>query len=220
MTDGTLTIGMRNLGATGKGDWMPFGNLRVYYLGNADEANDKLADVLAGFVARAQVIVDFEISDGYEDVEKKPNISAELKGLLIEAISAADEAATGEQKMALINTFSGLFNEVHACRKAYIAMAKATQTLSDAINDLLGLGLITDEEYTQWDAEIYEALDHFVNGTVSTEEALAIAERLNIMDQMMPQVDGVYQISTAKQLKLFAITVNNGKKIIIIYSRF
>ncbi|MBQ9525351.1 MAG: hypothetical protein IJR69_09585 [Bacteroidaceae bacterium] len=211
VTDGTLTIGMRNLGATGKGDWMPFGNLRVYYLGNADEANEKLAEVLEGFVARAQIIVDFEISDGYEDIEKKPNISAELKGRLIDAIAGAEEATTGELKMALINSFSELFNEVHACRKAYIAMAKATQTLSDAINDLLGLGLITDEEYTQWDAEIYEALDHFVNGTVSTEEALAIAEKLNIMDQMMPQVDGVYQISTAKQLKLFAITVNNGK---------
>jgi hypothetical protein len=211
VTDGTLTIGMRNLGAAGKADWMPFGNLRVYYLGNAEEANDKLADVLAGFVARAQVIVDFEISDGYEDVEKKPNISAELKGLLIEAISAADEAATGEQKMALINTFSGLFNEVHACRKAYIAMAKATQTLSDAINDLLGLGLITDEEYSQWDAEIYDALDHFVNGTVSTEEALAIAKKMNIMDEMLPQVDGIYQVTTPLQMQLLSVVVNNGE---------
>ena len=87
VTDGTLTIGMRNLGATGMGDWMPFGNMHVYYLGNAEEANEKLAEVLEGFAARAQVIIDFENSDGYEDVAKKPNISADLKGRLIEAVA-------------------------------------------------------------------------------------------------------------------------------------
>ena len=211
VTDGTLTIGMRNLGATGKGDWMPFGNMRVYYLGNAEEANEKLAEVLEGFVARAQVIVDFENSDGYDDVAKKPNISADLKASLIEAISGVADAATGEQKMALMNTFSDLFNQVHACRKAYAAMAVAAQNLANAISDLLGLGIITEEEYDEWDAEIYDAIGHFVDGTVSTEEALAIAERMNIMDQMMPQVDGVYQLSTPKQVQLFSVVVNNGE---------
>ena len=211
VTDSTLTIGMRSLGASLKNDWMPFGNLRVYYLGNAEEANEKLSNVLEGFAARAQVIVDFENSDGYEDVAKKPNISAELKGRLIEAVAAIDEAATGEQKLALINTFSELFNEVYACRKAYIAMAEAAQGLSNALADLLTLGIISDDEWKEWDAEIYEALDHFVDGSVSAEEALAIADRMNLMDKMMPQVDGVYQLSTTQQLQLFSVTVNNGK---------
>ena len=211
VTDGTLTIGMRNLGASGTGDWLPFGNMHVYYLGTADEANDKLAEVLEGFIARAQVIIDFENSDGYEDVAKKPNISAELKGRLIEAVTAVDDAATGEQKLALINTFSALFNEVYTCRKAYAAMGEAAQGLANALDDLLSAGIITDEEWDAWDAEIYEALNSFTSGSVSAEEALAIAEHLNIVDQMMPQVDGVYQLSTAKQVQLFSITVNNGQ---------
>ena len=211
VTDGTLTIGMRNLGATGKGDWMPFGNMHVYYLGNAEEANEKLAEVLEGFAARAQVIIDFENSDGYEDVAKKPNISADLKGRLIEAVAAVDESATGEQKLALINTFSELFNEVFACRKAYVAMAEAAMELSNTLGDLLTLGIITDAEWDEWDAEIYDALDHFVNGTVSTEEALAIADKMNILDEMLPQVDGVYQLGTSKQVQLFSVVVNNGQ---------
>ena len=211
VTDGTLTIGMRNLGATGMGDWMPFGNMHVYYLGNAEEANEKLAEVLEGFVARAQIIVDFENSDGYEDVAKKPNISADLKGRLIEAVAAVDESATGEQKLALINTFSELFNEVFACRKAYVAMAEAAMELSNTLGDLLTLGIITDAEWDEWDAEIYDALDHFVNGTVSTEEALAIADKMNILDEMLPQVDGVYQLGTSKQVQLFSVVVNNGQ---------
>ena len=211
VTDGTLTIGMRNLGATGMGDWMPFGNMHVYYLGNAEEANEKLAEVLEGFAARAQVIIDFENSDGYEDVAKKPNISADLKGRLIEAVAAVDESATGEQKLALINTFSELFNEVFACRKAYVAMAEAAMELSNTLGDLLTLGIITDAEWDEWDAEIYNALDHFVNGTVSTEEALAIADKMNILDEMLPQVDGVYQLGTSKQVQLFSVVVNNGQ---------
>ena len=211
VTDGTLTIGMRNLGATGKGDWLPFGNLRVYYLGKAEEANEKLADVLEGFAARAQIIVDFVNSDGFDDVAKKPNISADLKGQLVEAIAAVDAAATGEQKMALINTFSKLFNEVHACRKAYIAMAEASHNLSNLLAYLLEMQIVTDDEWKEWDAKTYEALGYFAEGSVSTEEALAIADNLNIMNRILPQVDGVYQVSTAKQLKLFAVLVNNGE---------
>ena len=211
VTDSTLTIGMRNLGASLKDDWMPFGNLRVFYLGKADEANEKLADVLEGFAARAQVIVDFENSDGYEDVAKKPNISADLKGRLIEAVAAVEEAATGEQKLALINTFSELFAEVYTCRKAYVAMALAAQDLSNALGDMLSLCIIPDDEWNEWYAEIYDAFDHFVNGTVTEEEALAIADKMNIMDKMMPQVDGVYQLSTPQQVQLFAVTVNNGQ---------
>ena len=209
--DGTLTIGMRNLGATGTGDWMPFGNLRIYYLGNAEEANNKLDEVLEGYVARAQVIVDFDNSDGYDDVAKKPNISADLKGLLIDAIASAGEAQTGEQKMALINTFSELFNEVHACRKAYILMAQTAHSLSNILANLLDMQIITDAEWKEWDAKTYEALGCFAAGSVSTEEALAIAENLNIMDKILPQTGGVYQISTAQQLKLFAVIVNGGE---------
>ncbi len=211
VTDGTLTIGMRSLGASGKDDWMPFGNLHVYYLGTPAEANEKLAEVLEGFAARAQVIVDFVASDGYSDYEKKPNISAELKGRLIAAIAAVDAAATGEEKMALINTFSTLFNEVHACRQAYIAMAKACEPAVDILSSLIALGIIDDDEYNDMEDYVYAAIEHFAIGDVSAEEALAIAENLNFVDKVMPSVDGVYQISNAKQLKLIAMLVNNGQ---------
>ena len=211
VTDGTLTIGMRNLGAAGTGDWMPFGDLHVYYLGTAEEANDRLAEVLEGFVARAQAIVDQETSDDYDNLALFPNISAELKGRLIEAVASADNAATGEDKMALINTLSALFAEVHSCRKAYVAMGESAVALANAIGDLLNLGIITEDEWDEWDAEIYSTLDMFANGSVSAEEALAIAAKLNIMDQMMPQVDGVYQLATPRQVQLFSVVVNNGQ---------
>lgn len=211
VTDSTLTIGMRNLGASFTGDWMPFGNMRVYYLGTAEEANETLADVLDGFVARAQVIVDFQNSDGYDDVAMRPNISTDLKERLADAIAVAGEAATGEQKMALINTFSALFNEVYACRRAYIAMGTAAQNLVAIVPDLYNMGILTEEESSQWEDKGYLAAESFADGSVSTEQALALADEMNIMDKLLPQVDGVYQLGSPMQIQLFSVVVNNGQ---------
>ena len=211
VTDSTLTVGMRSLGTGLDGDWMPFGNLHVYYLGTAEEANEKLTDVLEAFAERAQVIVDFVCSDGYEDVASKPNISEELKGQLSEAIAAVDNAATGEAKMELINRFSELFLQVHACRKAYITMLKACGPAADVVNTLADNGFITDDEYYDWQDYIQTAVDHFTNGDVTAEEALTIAEKLNIIDKLLPSVDGIYQLGTATQVQLFAMIVNSGQ---------
>ena len=210
VTDGSLSVGMRSLGTGIAGDWLPFGNLHVYYLGTPEEANEKLADVLEGFAERAQVILDFVPSDGYDGIEEYPNISEVLKLQLTEAIAAVENAATGEQKMSLINTFSDLFLQVHACRKAYTAMLVACNPAADIIENLVDNGFITEDEYYEWRDFIDATVDHFIAGDVTTDEALAIADKLNIMDKLLPSEDGVYQIADATQLQLFGMLVNSG----------
>ena len=212
VTDGNLTIGVRSLGTDlSSDDWMPFGGVHIWYLGTAEEASNKLNEVLKGYAARAQVIVDFFVSEDPSDFMQYPNISEDLKDQLSNAIAATKSAATGEEKMALVVTFSNLFNEVHACRKAYIAMFDAANKLFDFLDVLDALGALSEDEYNELDALILEAQNHYSEGDVTTEEALALAERLNIIDDMLPQEDGIYQLSTATQLRLFALTVNNGE---------
>ena len=46
ITDGTLTVGVRNLGTGLEKDWLPFGGLHVWYLGTTEEASEKLDQVL------------------------------------------------------------------------------------------------------------------------------------------------------------------------------
>ena len=212
VTDGTLTVGVRGLG-TGldKDDWMPFGNVHVWYLGTADEANEKLDDVLEGYAERAQVIVDFLVNDDPAEFMKYPNISEDLKTGLSEAIDAIGSATTGEQKMALINQFSTLFDEVYACRKAYIAMYEAANKLFDLLDALLAVEVITEDEYDTWSDLIFVAQAHFSDGDISAEEALALAGHLDIFDEILPKVDGVYQLGTVAQLRLFGMTVNSGE---------
>ena len=206
VTDGKLAVGVRNLGTGLSGDWLPFGNLHVYYLGTADEADSELTKVLEGYVARAQVILDFIWTEG-ESFDMYPNISEKLKGELSDAIGKAENP---EDKMALINTFSDLFNQVLECRKAYIAMLGSANKLFDMLSDLGDLGILSDEAYKKWETEVINAQDHYIKGDVTAEEAFAIAEMFNNNDIMLQPVDGIYQLKTAGDLALFAIVVNRG----------
>ena len=210
VTDGKLTIGARNLGTGLGSDWLPFGNLHIYYLGTADEADEKLTEVLQGYVARAQVILDFESSSYTDEFNKHPNMSEDLKGKIAEAIGDVENAKTGSDKMKLIETFSDLFNQTHACRMAYIEMLKAVIKLQDNLYALISKGLISDDVYEEWSMKVSEALDHYTLGDISAEEALAITEELNNNDIMLKSVDGVYQLETAADLAIFAMIVNSG----------
>ena len=228
VTDGNLTVGVRNQGTGLSKDWLPFADVRVWYLGTAEEANDKLADVLLGYVRRAQVIVDFDWSSDRDDVNKYPNMSEELKSKLSDAIEktafeesvAADgeidmaaftNATTGEEKMKLINKFSELFNEVLACRKAYIELYNIAQTATDFFNILADYELIDFNEFNEMSGEAEDAVAHYMDGDVSTEEALAIIEKLNAMCLILsPDEDGVYQLATADEVKRFSILVNSN----------
>ena len=209
VTDGNLTVGVRNLGTGMANDWLPFGNLRVYYLGTADDAEEKLAEVLEGYAERARIIKEFMWSD-YEDFAQYPNISEELKDQLQEAIDAVDGAA-GEEKINLINTFSDLFNQVHACRKAYIAMLEAANNLYETLSALNDAALVSDEVYYEWESEITDAQSSYAEGSVTTEEALAIADKLNNAELIdIALVDGVYQLTSAEDVQLFSILANSG----------
>ncbi len=208
VTDGNLTIGIRSLGTGLDNDWMPFGNLHVYYLGSAEEANMELDEVLQGYADRAQVIIDFEYD--LDKIQEKPNMSEALKTQLEVAIADIEDATDGVAKMELINKFSALFSEVYACRQAYIAMWDASNTALDYASSFADLGIISDEEYYDYEEKVYAAQDHYRDGDVSTEEALAIVEELSKLGQILPIEDGVYQLATAADLKLFSVVVNNN----------
>ena len=213
VNDGNLTVGVRGLGTGMKeDDWMPFGNVRVYYLGNEDEANEKLADVLTSFADRALVIHDFVWSDDPDTYTQYPNMSEELKDQLIGAVTAATNAATGQEKMELINQFSALFNEVHACRKAYISLFAAANKMQDYIDALDGAGLLSNDVYEEWSTQILNALENYRMGDISAEEALAIVEKFNSANLVPVPVseDGTYQLATAEHMRIFSVLVNSG----------
>ena len=207
--DGTLTIGIENQGTGLERDWTGFGNFRLFYLGSEAEAGQKLADVIEGYVARAQVILHYEYSTAL-DANQYPNISQALKEALEEAVDEAAEATEAADQMALVGKFSDLFRQVYECRKAYIAMVEAAARLQAACDGFSIKELISMSEYNAAMQEADEAWTAYDEGSVTPEEALAIAEKLQKPAFMPPFADGAYQLSDAHQVQLFAALVNTG----------
>ena len=213
ITDGTLTVGVRSLGTGLNSDWLPFGNIRVWYLGSADEAEERLTEVLEGYIARAQTISESLVETDEDKFGQYPNMSESLKEQIVDAIAEASTAVSGEEKMASIYSLSALFNEIYACRRAYIDMLRAAYSLKENSIAMVDAGLISEDVWMDCDDEASIAIDHYTYGDVSTEEALAITKALNDPNKLglpINIVDGVIQLATVDDVQLFSEIVNYG----------
>ncbi len=206
VTDATLTIGLSNPGTGLKNDWVAASGIKVYYMGNAEEASASLDKVLGGYVARAQTIINFVPTTDGDTYHAHPNFSAALKTKLTETISACGSASTGAEKIALVNTFSNLFKEVYACRNVYIEMIETAEEAVDVAGYLKEEGLMSEERYTEVLQLSNQAWNAFTDGTLSAEEAEALTKTL----KEISEYNYIYKISTGDELIAFATKVNDG----------
>ena len=210
VTDGTLTIGIRQPGTGLSRDWLGFGNIKVFYYGQLDEAAESLDRVLASQSARATTLLgayeeSIDINDLYAVY---PNYSQALKDELKQTLAAVATTTEPEAKYQLIEKFSDLFLQIYECKQAYI-------TLMDKAEELNGILLafrdfITEEEYYRLE-DLYALLvNGFADGSLSTEEALAIDIKKEIT--FFPEEeDGYYLLSTPRDYFVFASLVSAGQ---------
>ena len=208
VTDGTLTISIQNPGTGIANDWTAFGNFRLFYQGDLEDASESLDRTLSDMKARTETILAYE-PDPYTDFASLPNFSASLKSALTEACNQIETAGTGEEKMALIQTFTDLFQQVYDCRQAYIAMMNQVEVVNDMAGALIAVGKITTDEYnaiTQgYPLKVVEA---FANGTYTTQEAKDAIVSLQSTEGLPAVRNGMMQIGTINDLEIFATLVN------------
>lgn len=212
VTDGKLTVGITNPG-TGIGtDQVLMGGLRLVYLGKGDSECQGLDIVLESYRKRAQVIIDFESSDGTDYVQR-PNISSELKSALQACSDAIDEATTGEKKIALIDRFSALMQEVYECRKAYSEMAKLADELMPLADNLINSGAISDEMNMHMYDMADAAQEAFLNGKYTLKQALNAIKEMREYGNLFPPTDeaGTYLLGSPLHLAVFAAKVTAGE---------
>ena len=206
VTDGTLTIGVRQPGTGLSRDWLGFGNIKVVYYGDMADAQESLDHVLESQSARATTILDTYKFD-YAEYATYPNFSQALKDDLRETLNAVATTTEPEAKYKLIEKFSELFLQICDCKKAYVTlMEKAEQVnmLQDAFSDIL-----SDEEYEQMDELYTKLVDAYVYGTMTAEEALAI----NLKEEISfypDEEDGYFLLHNLKDYIVFANLVNAG----------
>ena len=209
--DGTLTLGVRNPGSGVADDWVPFSNVRVFYLGTAEEASEALNVVLDSYVARAVTVYNLLWLDT-DEVALYPNMSEDLKDAVMAAIEERGTVETGAQKMALINKFSELFQQVYDCRRAYAEMIQTAFNTQDNAGTLIQKGIINEDTYSSILLATEEAIGKYQEGSVDTDKALSIIEELeSLMPSPEKDENGVYQLASAQDLAIFALLVNTGE---------
>ena len=207
VTDGTLTIGIRQPGTGLSRDWLGFGNIKVFYYGQMNEADESLDRVLASMLDRATTILEVYECDYTNDYAVYPNFSQALKDELQQTLDAVATTTEPEAKYQLIEKFSSLFLQIYECKQAYITLMDKAEELSamiDAFQEIM-----SEEEFLQME-DLYSLLTNgYMDGTLSTEEALAIDiyEGLNFFPE---EKDGFYLLRTPKDFYIFASMVSGG----------
>ncbi len=207
VTDGTLTIGVRQPGTGLSRDWLGFGNIKVFYYGQLDDAAESLDRVLASMSDRASTILNVYEFDYTDNYAVYPNFSQALKDELQQTLDAVATASEPEAKFQLIEKFSSLFLQIYECKQAYV-------TLMDKAEELNGLlsafsSLLSEDEFIRLEDLYSDLTNGYIDGSFSTEEVLAID--LNKEITFFPEEeDGYYLLHNDRDFFVFASMVNGG----------
>ena len=172
VTDGTLTIGGKLYGSGRSDDWPIFANVRLIYQGSMEEASEALSRGLQYAVERANTTINFKPDNWGTNFIIYPNYSQALREQLQQAVADVESAATGEQKYALLERFSLLFQQIYQCRRAYAQCAKDIDAVGRHVDDY-------PEYYEELKAMTEEAWSGWEQGTYTAEEALQVGPKLN-----------------------------------------
>ncbi len=210
VTDGTLTIGVKNAGTGCANDWVGFDNFRLFYLGNTEQAAEGITPTLEGMVNRANTLLAYE-ADGGEFFRQRPNFSNALRTQLEEAVLLTETAESTEDKMALVATFSGIFNEIYTCKQAYVALEATIESL---ITQVFEDPTATPEEQTDLQQKAAISMEKWLNGDYSTEQALVKEDLMQslycqrYLQGAPAQIAGVWQLATLEDMMWFSRFVN------------
>ena len=198
VTDGTLKVGIRNLGTGYDRDWLVFGNTKLTYCGTLDEANDNLMNVLIGMCARAEFALSYSTLAG-DDYYLYPNYSAELRQHLEDlrqntiGVNCALEPA---EAYAYIEDFSRTFTELYNCQKAYIQLQKEINKMSVLAENYHEAGILNDADYASYMSAVDAAALAYQKGKYTTEEALVFRAGVETTSAGEPLITDAKQLSS------------------------
>ena len=204
VTDGTLTIGIRQPGTGNQPEWLGFGNVQLIYRGTMEEANEGLDFVLASQAARATTMLEnYEFSYG-GDYKVYPNFAQTLKDELASTVAAVANTTDPAEKYVLIQRFSELFQQVYESKRDYVKVMDFFVALDDLSYKVMSF-LDKDEQ-----EEITQLMDYIITsygkGSFGHEECTK--DYLSTLSFMNFNPEETSQIGSAKELALFAVYSN------------
>lgn len=211
VTDGTLTLGIRNPGMKGVGNDSYYGNAKLIYLGGLEDAEIGVDGVLEAMLENAgHVLEDYEAT--FDVYAEAPNYTAALKEQLAALVGQAASATSVEEKLDLIHALGESFQAIYDSKCVYLELTKAFGDISDAYYDQNCT--MEEEDYMQ--DMVDKMLDIYEEGSASDAEVQQWIDRVKQDHYYLltygvepEQKDGVFQLATPENLVWFSYYVNN-----------
>ena len=163
VTDGNLTIGLKNEGTTKGGDWTGAGNFRLFYLGeDIADAAEALKEVAEYNAARISTLTELYTALVYEaeDYSEAPGFGAAQKATLAENSGVATfEAET---------TISETMQSIYLTKNAYLDLYHASDKVYAKWFEHVGVNRDTADKA---EAAVYDVKDNLESGAYADEVA-------------------------------------------------
>lgn len=213
VTDGTLTVGVRNHTSLLADNLTYILRSTLTYQGmlDSEQAATAMDRILSDMQSKAAHLTEDYASD-YIEYSDAPNYYRGLNDELTAAMADIATATTGEQKYALMARFSDIFQRISESKHAYELLLS---TASDVADTYGTYSSVAEQEAFQLKAD--EILDTYDAGSATTEEVMTMIDEL-LNDPTFLRyhgvepalVDGYYQIATPSNLVWFSTYVDKG----------
>lgn len=203
--DGNLTVGVKNMGMNQSvATWL--GNIHVYYLGQLDGVTEELDNTLDCQARRAQTLYDFEPLGSHL---LHPNYSKDLRNRVKSAIDAVNTVSSAQEKLALVEEFSSLFQEAYESKLAYIELMNQELKIEEIFAN--SEGFMTNEQILELENACTTLTEAYETGSLSTQDAKD-TDLLRTLSVYPTKKEGVYQLENAAHMVVYSALVNMGEK--------
>ena len=164
VTDGQLTIGVKNDGTKGN-EWTAVGNFHAFYLGDEADAANALSEAATYNDARIEILTEVYESpvEGVEDYSSAPGFADAQKQTLIENMGLA----TYDAQLTIGETMQAIYET----KKAYIEVFDASEMVYGK-----WLERTAADETGDAEEEIYGARDNLLIGAYADADAALAAK--------------------------------------------
>ena len=209
VTDGTLTLGVRNAHAIYNDyEWACIGNLKLTYLGTMEEAAERMDGTITNMCERANSIINSTFNE--IDCRIYPNYSKALKQKLADLVAKAATLASAQEKYDWVGEMGETFEQIYVCQSNYAILVNSADAMAAACETLQATETITEPEAEEAFTLITKTQGGYLDGTYSNEEAANGGDLKNISFFPTRNEDGFMQIGDAKSLAVFGAMVSAG----------
>ena len=211
VTDGTLTLGVSNLGIKGVAAASYYANAKLIYLGSMEDAESGVDEVLSAVLENAKHVTD-DYQPSFDAYSEAPNYQTKLNEQLKGLVKQAEAATTVQEKCDLIHAIGDVFQAIYDSKCVYLELTEVMADIEDAYYE----SNCTAEEEAYMQEMVDQMVGIYEDGSATDQEVQQLIDKMKQDPYYLlaygvepEQIDGVFQLSTPHNMVWFSYYVNN-----------